>query len=199
MARYFFDFWGVERSPQRLLNALANERGFAAWYLRLRRLLQSSSAVRSLRLCVVRRGRADEFLEARIIPKRIEHRIEPEQRGSERHVCSQCALRTVSRVVSVKRRWRGRVLPSAPLPGRGSRSDRDHPPRLSRSGSRPWPARPELNAAALSPRPILVSARSPMRLIIFRLFFEERFQFAARLSPTFLGGGMVAGDFLRPA
>jgi len=27
------------------------------------------------------RGR--EFLEARIIPQRIEHRIEPEQRGSE--------------------------------------------------------------------------------------------------------------------
>ncbi len=35
--------------------------------------------------------------------------------------------------------------------------------------------------------------------IIFRLFFEERFQFAPRLSPTFLGGGMVAGHFLRPA
>ena len=35
--------------------------------------------------------------------------------------------------------------------------------------------------------------------IIFRLFFEKRFQFAARLSPSFLGGGMVAGDFLRPA
>ena len=35
--------------------------------------------------------------------------------------------------------------------------------------------------------------------IIFRLFFEERFQFAARLPPTFLGGGMIAGDFLRPA
>src|SRR5207248_7865711 len=35
--------------------------------------------------------------------------------------------------------------------------------------------------------------------IVFRLFFEERFQFAARLSPTFLGGGMVTGDFLRPA
>ena len=32
-----------------------------------------------------------EFLEARIIPERIEHRIEPEQRGSERHVCSQRA------------------------------------------------------------------------------------------------------------
>ena len=27
-----------------------------------------------------------EFLEARIVPERIEHWIEPEQRGSERHV-----------------------------------------------------------------------------------------------------------------
>ena len=32
---------------------------------------------------------------------------------------------------------------------------------------------------------------------IFRLFFEERFQFAARLSPTFLRGSMVTGDVLR--
>ena len=30
-----------------------------------------------------------EFLEARIIPKRIEHRIEPEQRGSERRKLSE--------------------------------------------------------------------------------------------------------------
>ena len=35
--------------------------------------------------------------------------------------------------------------------------------------------------------------------IIFRLFFEERFQFAARLPPTFLGGGMVPRNFLSPA
>ena len=55
------------------------------------------------------------------------------------------------------------------------------------------------NAAALSPRPILVSARVTNEAKIFRLFFEERFQFAARLAPTFLGGGMVAGYFLRPA
>ena len=34
---------------------------------------------------------------------------------------------------------------------------------------------------------------------IFRLLFEERFQFAARLSPAFLGSGMIAGDILRPA
>jgi len=36
-----------------------------------------------------RRFRGDEFLEARIIPERIEHRIEPEQRRSERHVFGQ--------------------------------------------------------------------------------------------------------------
>jgi hypothetical protein len=37
-----------------------------------------------------RRGRGDEFLEPRILPERIEHRIEPEQRRSERPG-SQCA------------------------------------------------------------------------------------------------------------
>ena len=35
--------------------------------------------------------------------------------------------------------------------------------------------------------------------IIFRLFFEERFQFAARLPPTFLGGRIVAGEFCTPS
>jgi len=39
----------------------------------------------------------------------------------------------------------------------------------------------------------------PNRSIIIRLFFEQRLQFAARLAPTFLGGGMITGDFLRPA
>jgi len=39
-----------------------------------------------------RRARGGESLEARIIPKRIEHRIEPEQRRSERHVSVQRAL-----------------------------------------------------------------------------------------------------------
>ena len=38
-----------------------------------------------------------------------------------------------------------------------------------------------------------------MSVVIIRLFFEKRFQFAPRLSPTFLGGGVVAGHFLRPA
>ena len=33
----------------------------------------------------LRRGRTDEFLEARVIPQRIEHGIEAEERGGERH------------------------------------------------------------------------------------------------------------------
>src|SRR4029434_5657617 len=55
-------------------------------------LLKSSDAearlrnarIRILPLCVLRHGRSDELLETRIIPERIEHGIEPEQRGSER-------------------------------------------------------------------------------------------------------------------
>src|SRR5438132_9931158 len=35
--------------------------------------------------CLLRPGRGDDFFKPRIIPKRIEHGIEPEQRGSERH------------------------------------------------------------------------------------------------------------------
>ncbi|MBA3830288.1 MAG: hypothetical protein H0X34_00035 [Chthoniobacterales bacterium] len=36
-------------------------------------------------------------------------------------------------------------------------------------------------------------------IVIIRLFFEERFRIAARLAPTFLGGGLVADDGLGPA
>ncbi len=141
-----------------------------------------------------------EFLEARIIPERIEHRIEPEQRRSKRHVqdrarhaygiessfCKAAMARSGSPICAATRA-RISIAPGT------SRA------RLSRSGSRPSPFRRRANAAALSPRPILVSARSPIRLVIFRLFFEKRFQFAPRLSPTFLGGGVLAGHFLRPA
>jgi hypothetical protein len=38
-----------------------------------------------------RRFRRGEFLEARIIPKRIEHRIEAEQGRSKRHAKRECA------------------------------------------------------------------------------------------------------------
>ena len=36
--------------------------------------------------CLFRRGRGGEFLETRIVPELVEHRIKPEQRGSQRHV-----------------------------------------------------------------------------------------------------------------
>ena len=45
----------------------------------------------ALFVCRFRCGRGDEFLETRITPKRIEHRIEPEQRGSQRYVFRQWA------------------------------------------------------------------------------------------------------------
>ncbi len=50
MARHFWTFLGVERSPRRLLNALVRQLpdGFAAGYLRLRRLLPSSQLLRSV-------------------------------------------------------------------------------------------------------------------------------------------------------
>src|SRR5262249_46260586 len=35
--------------------------------------------------------------------------------------------------------------------------------------------------------------------IVIRLFFDESFQLAARLLPSFVGGGMIAADFLCPA
>ena len=47
------------------------------------RLSNNTPAARAPEL-LLRRGRRDEFLEARIVPQRIEHWIEPEQRGSER-------------------------------------------------------------------------------------------------------------------
>ena len=59
-----------------LLNFLGESDCFALFTRRLRHVL------------------ANEFLKARIVPQRIEHRIDPEQRWSERHPCSQ---RTIAR------------------------------------------------------------------------------------------------------
>ena len=42
-----------------------------------------------IRLGWVRDRRSDKFLEARVIPERIKHRIQPEQRRSKRRVISQ--------------------------------------------------------------------------------------------------------------
>jgi hypothetical protein len=40
---------------------------------------------------LLRRRRGGKLLEARIIPERIEHRIEPEERGGERHAKPESA------------------------------------------------------------------------------------------------------------
>src|SRR6266513_4276535 len=107
--------------------------------------------------------------------------------------------RTVSKVVSVKRRWRGRALPSAPPPERGSRATKDQSRGLSRSRIRGHRPLRQSQRGSFVTETHTDEREISNEVRIFRLFFEEGFQFAARLSPTRLGGGMVAGDFLRPA
>src|SRR5438874_2081053 len=84
-----------------------------------------------------------KLLKARVAAQRSEHWIEPEQRWSERHVFSQRPCAPVSRVVSVKRRWRDRVRPRLPPPGQESRSAGNRKRRLSRSAPWTWPFPPE--------------------------------------------------------
>src|SRR5438876_3264381 len=70
----------------------------------------SSPARKAAKLLVrrFRRGRRNEFLEARIVPKRIEIRIEPEQRRSKRHIkaagwCRKYFLQSSDGVVGLSR------------------------------------------------------------------------------------------------
>ena len=88
---------------------------------------------------LLRRGRGDEFLETRIIPKRIEHRIEPEQRRSERHAARAPAYGIESSFCKAAMARSGSPICAAT---RARISIGSGPsPRLSRSESRPWPAR----------------------------------------------------------
>src|SRR5215471_5167815 len=52
----------------------------------------NTGSVRKVFALLFRRFRAREFLEARIIPQRIEHWIEPKERRSEAHGCAKCAF-----------------------------------------------------------------------------------------------------------
>ena len=100
--------------------------------------------------------------------------------------------RTVSRVVSVTRRWHGRDLPCAPSLGRGI-SIGTGPSSASFSIGITTAARSDrANAAALSPKAHIGEREIANQNIIFRLFVEERFKFVARLSPTFLSSSMIA-------
>jgi hypothetical protein len=73
------------------------------WVLDSRRRVPQRPDALPFCICVIRAIRGEsyfgtgsrllfltEFLEARIIPERIEHGIEPEQRGSERCTHTQC-------------------------------------------------------------------------------------------------------------
>ena len=94
-------------------------------------------------------------------------------------------------------RWRDRILLFAPPRARGLRSNwtihgiffnrarRDCAFRQSQSSG-------FLTKAHVSEREI------PNQGKIIRLFFQERFHFAARLSPTFLRSAMVACEVFRP-
>src|SRR5439155_12670372 len=69
--------------------------------------LRSTSSRRQGRLCapqmLLRRGRGDQLLEARIIPERIEHWIESEQRRSNRNAIRylQQTLENGNRVIGI--------------------------------------------------------------------------------------------------
>ena len=139
-----------------------------------------------------------EFLEARIIPERIEHRIEPEQRRSKRHAFSQRASDGIESSFC-----------KAAMARSGSPIRAATRARIS-IGTGPSSASFSIGIAAIafldeSERGGLVTkAHIGQReianeVIIFRLFFEKRFQLSARLSPGFLSGSVVAGNFLRPA
>ena len=112
--------------------------------------------------------------------------------------CEPARQHTVSRVVSGKRRSRGRVPHARRHPGEDlDRTGTVHGVFLDRDAGHSPFGQSEgggfVAEAHFDQREIFKER------IIFRLFFEERFQFAARLSPSFLGGGMITGDFLRPA
>ena len=122
-----------------------------------RKMAQPTLFIRCLRFLFA------EFLEARIIPERIEHWIEPEQRGSERHVCSEGrAYGIESSFCKAAMARSGSPIPAAT---RARISIAPGPSSASFSIGRAAIAlSTRANAAALSPRPILVSARSPIRL-----------------------------------
>ena len=106
--------------------------------------------------------------------------------GTESNLCKAAMARSGSPICAARL-------------GRGFRSEPGTVyRRLSRSGFTTIACSTRANAAALSPRPILISARSPMRRELSGCSLRKGFQFAASLSPTFLGGGMIAGNLLRP-
>ena len=103
-----------------------------------------------------------EFLEARIVPERIEHRIEPEQRRSER------GPQPVRRCSGIESSFCKAVMARSGSPTRAATRARISigmgPSNASFSiGFAAMACSDKAKAAALSPRPILIRVRSAMR------------------------------------
>src|SRR6266849_5215100 len=78
----------ILRRSDAVVFACRDRRDFDSWTSSLPHNVTNACTFIASRLSARLGG---EFFEARIIPKRIEHRIEPEQRGSKRQAYSQWA------------------------------------------------------------------------------------------------------------
>src|SRR5882724_244487 len=139
-----------------------------------------------------------EFLEAGIIPQRIEHRIEPEQRGRKRDA------HTTKTAAWYREKFLSRRDSAVRLSCLCYHADEEL--ERSRTVERIFLKRArgrgflgESQCSGLVTESNIGKGHITDELVIIRLFFEKRFQFVARLSPTFLGGGVLAAHFLRPA
>src|SRR6266516_42113 len=157
-------------------------------------LQQTSAASRSLFL----RGGANQFLEARIFAEWVKHWIEPQQGGSERRVCGQGRL-----VWDRKQLGQGgdsavRIADASRDPGEDVQRPRTRQ-RVFLNRNHGDRALGQSQCSDVVAKTHAYKRQISHQNKIFRLFFEERLQFAASLTPTFAGGGMVAGNFLCPA
>src|SRR5262249_11363610 len=141
--------------------------------------------------------RLGEFLETRIVAERIEHRIEPEQRGSEWHLptkrtfvwCREQLLQSSDRAVAFARSCRH---PGQELAAPGTK----HGIFLGRVDI--YGALREGQRSRFVAEDHIGQGKIPNRTPIIGLFVEESLEFTPSLSPNFLGPGMIASDFLRP-
>ena len=140
------------------------------------------------------------MLETRVVSERIEHRIEPEERGSERRLaaaerafvgkgestfCRAAMARSGS--PDLRRYARENFDRSRAVEGIFLDRHRGH------------------GALGKTERGFLVAeahrgqGEIEEEIVIFRLFLEERLQFGAGRAPARLRAGVVARHFLRPA
>ena len=140
-----------------------------------------------------------EFLKARIIPKWIEHRIKPEQRGSERQLSLHWAgIGTESSFSDSGNRAVGLSHACAP-PGLKSPAAGHQSKRLFRSDSQVHGPLGQSQRSGFVAKAHIAQRERANEEIISRLLFEQRFQFAAGLSPTFVGGGNGRQPLLAPS